>query len=160
MLTCTFSSLLLSMLSVFLLWTLTIGNCLSDPLAWVWDRVICHKAHDRWTVCLPIAGVWHIADWVNRFLGGTGDDPAVKESLDLNYKFRGRWSFFQHGFRGMDSKLKKRTCKLVFSEILCHQPLQRCSGSLEKWKNSWQTGVRKRGLENWTDFFCLLSVRQ
>ena len=83
------------------------------------DREICHKDRDRRTVCcLPGARVRHIADRVDRLLGGAGEDPAVMVHIGTNDKVRGRWRVLKNDFRDLGQKLRARTSKVVFSEIL------------------------------------------
>ncbi|XP_056375946.1 uncharacterized protein LOC130273348 [Hyla sarda] len=121
------------------------------------DRAICHKDRDRRTVCcLPGARVRHIADRVDRLLGGAGEDPAVMVHIGTNDKVRGRWSVLKNDFRDLGRKLKARTSKVVFSEILpvprATPERQREIREVNKWLRSW---CRKEGfgfMENWADF--------
>lgn len=121
------------------------------------DRAICHKDRDRRTVCcLPGARVRHIADRVDRLLGGAGEDPAVMVHIGTNDKVRGRWSVLKNDFRDLGHKLRARTSKVVFSEILpvprATQERQREIREVNKWLKNW---CRKEGfgfLENWADF--------
>uniref|UniRef100_A0A8C5Q0H1 SGNH hydrolase-type esterase domain-containing protein n=1 Tax=Leptobrachium leishanense TaxID=445787 RepID=A0A8C5Q0H1_9ANUR len=83
------------------------------------DRVICRADRlNRTVFCLPGARVRHVVDRVDRLLGGAGDDPAVMVHIGTNDKVRGRWKDLKNDFRELGSKLKKRSSKVVFSEIL------------------------------------------
>lgn len=123
------------------------------------DRAICHKDRDRRTVCcLPGARVRHIADRVDRLLGGAGENPAVMVHIGTNDKVRGRWSVLKNDFRDLGQKLRARTSKVIFSEILpvprATPERQREIREVNKWLKNW---CRKEGfgfLENWADF-CL-----
>ena len=105
------------------------------------DSAICHKDRERRTVCcLPGALVRHIADQVDRLLGGAGEDPAVMVQVGTNDIGRGRWRVL-NDFRDLGAKLRSRTSKVVFSEIL---PVPRATPErqqeireVNKWLRSW-----------------------
>uniref|UniRef100_A0A8C5QSS9 SGNH hydrolase-type esterase domain-containing protein n=1 Tax=Leptobrachium leishanense TaxID=445787 RepID=A0A8C5QSS9_9ANUR len=118
------------------------------------DRVICRADRlNRTVCCLPGARVRHVVD---RLLGGAGDDPAVMVHIGTNDKVRGRWKDLKNDFRELGSKLKKRSSKVVFSEIL---PLPRATVERQReirevnaWLKAW---CRKEGfgfLEHWAHF--------
>lgn len=121
------------------------------------DRVICRSDRlNRTVCCLPGARVRHVADRVDGLLGGAGDDPAVMVHIGTNDKVRGRWKDLKNEFRELGSKLKKRSSKVVFSEIL---PVPRATVERQReirevnaWLKSW---CRKEGfgvLEHWAHF--------
>uniref|UniRef100_A0A803JZ70 SGNH hydrolase-type esterase domain-containing protein n=1 Tax=Xenopus tropicalis TaxID=8364 RepID=A0A803JZ70_XENTR len=108
------------------------------------DRVICQvDRFNRTVCCLPGARVRHVVDRVDTLLGGSGHDPAVLVHIGTNDKMNG-------------SKIKQRSSKVIFSEIL---PVPRASlgrqrelRELNAWLKSW---CRKEGfgfLEHWADF--------
>ncbi|KAG9465935.1 hypothetical protein GDO78_017503 [Eleutherodactylus coqui] len=83
------------------------------------DRVICYKDRDHQTVCcLPGARVRHIADRIDRLLGGTGKDSVVMVHVGTNEQIRGQLRALKNDFKDLGSKLRARTSGLVFSEIL------------------------------------------
>uniref|UniRef100_A0A8C5QPI5 SGNH hydrolase-type esterase domain-containing protein n=1 Tax=Leptobrachium leishanense TaxID=445787 RepID=A0A8C5QPI5_9ANUR len=121
------------------------------------DRVICRADRlNRTVCCLPGARVRHVVDRVDRLLGGAGDDPAVMVHIGTNDKVSGRWKDLKNDFRELGSKLKKRSSKVVFSEIL---PVPRATVERQReirevnaWLKAW---CRKEGfgfLEHWAHF--------
>uniref|UniRef100_A0A8C5MJG2 SGNH hydrolase-type esterase domain-containing protein n=1 Tax=Leptobrachium leishanense TaxID=445787 RepID=A0A8C5MJG2_9ANUR len=121
------------------------------------DRVICRADRlNRTVCCLPGARVRHVVDRVDRLLGGAGEDPAVMVHIGTNDKVSGRWKDLKNDFRELGSKLKKRSSKVVFSEIL---PVPRATVERQReirevnaWLKAW---CRKEGfgfLEHWAHF--------
>uniref|UniRef100_A0A8C5M2I2 SGNH hydrolase-type esterase domain-containing protein n=1 Tax=Leptobrachium leishanense TaxID=445787 RepID=A0A8C5M2I2_9ANUR len=126
------------------------------PVSFI-DRVICRADRlNRTVCCLPGARVRHVVDRVDRLLGGAGDDPAVMVHIGTNDKVSGRWKDLKNDFRELGSKLKKRSSKVVFSEILPvpHATVerQREIREVNAWLKAW---CRKEGfgfLEHWAHF--------
>ncbi|VEL31290.1 unnamed protein product [Protopolystoma xenopodis] len=121
------------------------------------DRVICRKAPTCRTVCcLPGARVRHVVERVDRLLGGAGEDPAVLVHIGTNDKVRGGGEVLKNDFKKLGSKLRARTSKVIFSEILPEPRAtlrrQRERREINAWLKDW---CREEGfgfLENWADF--------
>ena len=121
------------------------------------ERAFCQKDRKRRTVCcLPGARVRHITDLADRILGGAGEDPAVMVHVGTNDKVRGRWRVLKNDFRDLGAKLRSRTSKVVFSEILpvprATPERQREIREVNKWLRSWCSKEGFGFLENWADF--------
>lgn len=71
------------------------------------DTAICHKDCDRQTLCgLPGAGVWLIAYWFDRLLGGAGEGPTVRVHIVLLLKFEERCCIVKNFFKELGTKPK------------------------------------------------------
>uniref|UniRef100_A0A803JI24 SGNH hydrolase-type esterase domain-containing protein n=1 Tax=Xenopus tropicalis TaxID=8364 RepID=A0A803JI24_XENTR len=121
------------------------------------DRVICHKDPTCRTVCcLPGARVRHVVERVDKLLGGAGEDPAVLVHIGTNDKVRGGGEVLKNDFKKLGAKLRARTSKVIFSEIL---PVPRATlrrqrelREINAWLRDW---CREEGfgfLQNWADF--------
>lgn len=71
------------------------------------DRIICHQdCLNQMVCCLPGARIWHAVKWVDKLLGGAGDDPAVMVHVAINHRIHGRWRIPKNNFNELRSKLK------------------------------------------------------
>lgn len=121
------------------------------------DRIICRQDRfNRMVCCLPGARVRHVVDRVDKLLGGAGHDPAVLVHVGTNDSIHGRWRLLKNQFKELGCKMKGRTSKVIFSEILpvpcATQERQGEIRELNAWLKTW---CRKEGfgfLEHWADF--------
>lgn len=121
------------------------------------DRIVCRPDHlNRMVCCLPGARVRHVVDRVDKLLGGAGHDPAVLVHVGTNDRIHGRWRLLKNQFTELGCKLKGRTSKVIFSEILpvpcATQERQRELRELNAWLKGWCKREGFGFLEHWADF--------
>lgn len=90
---------------------LVVGNCIIRRTA----MAICHKVHDHRTVCCQALGLGTLRiGWTDCWVGLGRTLLSWYTDLQMTH-FRGRWIV---DFRDLNDIFKKRTSKVVESEIL------------------------------------------
>ncbi|XP_064417904.1 uncharacterized protein LOC135358278 [Latimeria chalumnae] len=131
---------------------------IGDSIIRFTDRILCKPDREnRMVSCLPGARVEDLRSRVDRMLEGMGEEPVVVVHVGTNNIGRTRPEVLRANFIDLGRQLRKRTSRVVFSEIL---PVPRAGELRQKairqtnaWLRNWCRESGFRFLNHWGTFW-------
>lgn len=130
---------------------------LGDSIIRNTERWICDAHDNRVVSCLPGAKVADITRNLDSLLERTGKEPVVVVHVGTNDVGKAKQSVLEAKFRLLGRRLKSRTSKVAFSEVL---PVPRAGPtrqaelrSLNAWMRRWCREEGFRFVRNWRTFW-------
>ena len=106
------------------------------------ERGVCDGCDDRMVTCLPGAKVADITSRLDRLVESAGEEVAVVVHVGTNDVGKGSREVLEAKFRLLGRRLKARTPKVAFSEVL---PVPRAGPARQ---------AELKGLNAWMRLWC------